>query len=74
VNPKAYAQKMKGILTRFDESEMREHTRSMGLYPSSDEVFWRMWHKARTASTVVAENLRQESRDWLISHDSKPWG
>lgn len=73
-NLKAYATRLAGILTRFDETEMRRFNAERGLFPSSDEVFWRQWHKARTASTLVAEPLREESRQWLLSRGSEPWG
>jgi hypothetical protein len=69
-----YARKMLGILTRFDEAEMRAHTAALDLHPTCDEVFWRMWHKARTASLGVPDPLREESRAGLIAHDSEPWG
>lgn len=74
MQPEEYSKLMRGILTRFDEAEMRAHTARMGIVPSCDEVFWRMWHKARTAKVDVAETLRQESREWLIAHGSEPWG
>lgn len=73
-DPGVYAKRLAGILTRFDESEMRAFMAISGMRPSSDEVFWRTWHKARTASTLVPENLREESRQWLIERDSQPWG
>lgn len=72
-SPIDHAKRLAGIVTRWDETEMRAHTKAMGIRPSSDEVFWRMWHKVRTASTLVNNELREASRAWLIAHDSEPW-
>jgi hypothetical protein len=53
MNNMEYRRQLIGVLTRFEEEELRAHARSVGLHASSDEVFWRGWHKARTACEGV---------------------
>jgi len=71
--PEEYYHQLTAILTRMDEAELREIFAKRGFHPSSDEVFWRAVHKARTALPSVSLKLRQESKKWLLAHGSEPW-
>ncbi len=62
-------------LLTLDRPTIEAFTKKYGTdwAPSSDEVFWRAVHKARTAIPALPKEDRDLSEQWLHDHDSESW-
>ena len=60
-------------LLSLDEEKIRDFSRKYNIPLSSNPlVFWASVHKCRLEVTSFSEEVKEESRIWLISHNFKP--
>jgi hypothetical protein len=61
-------QRRNDVLTRLDETEIREYYAGRGLTPPADpDQFWAAVHKARVNIGTLPDHVRRQSEQWLLA-------